>query len=199
MFQYVFNKQDKDKVQDSITNAVNPTKKTRDLEKQLEFSDTYANRIALADSYYQNKNFVSAISNYKKSLEDTVQDDFYAQQQLVLSYYQLHNYEKTIEHAEKIQQKPEFKGSKQQFCYGMALKEVGETEKAEFQLKQIDRPYSNYSERLELAKLYLETDRINVGKTLLDEISAESKNMTEPNRRIYRNTILEVERLLSSL
>lgn len=197
LFRYLYNSRDAEKVQEDVINAINPTKKTRELERKLEFSDTYANRIALADAYFDNQNFVSAISNYEKSLEDTVQDNLYAQQQLVLSYFKLHNFEKTIKHAEEIADKPAFKGSKQQFCYGMALKEMGKIEEAETQLKQIDRPYSNYTERLELAKLYLETGRLNEGKSLLEEISAESKNMTKPNRRIYKNTIDEVERLLN--
>jgi len=199
LFRYVFNASDKAKVQKEITNVINPTKKTKDLEQKLYFSDTYANRIDLADAYYENKNFVSAISNYKKSLEDIVQDDLYAQQMLILSYYQLHNYENVIKHSENILNKPEFKGSKQQFCYGMALKEVGKIEEAEHQLKQIDRPYSNYNERLELAKLYLETTRIEEGKSLLEEIASEAKNMTKPNRRIYNATIVEVEQLLKTL
>lgn len=199
LFRYVFNSADTKKVQKDITNTINPTKKTKDLERKLQFSDTYANRIELADAYYNNKNFVSAISNYKKSLEDTVQDDLYAQQMLILSYYQLHNYENVVKHSENILNKPEFKGSKQQFCYGMALKELGKMEEAEHQLKQIDKPYSNYTQRLELAKFYLETNKINEGKSLLEEISVESKNMTKPNRRIYSTTIAEVERLLKSL
>lgn len=36
-------------------------------------------------------------------------------------------------------------------------------------------------------------------KTDAEKISAESHHITKPNRRIYRNTILEVERLLKTL
>ncbi len=104
-----------------------------------------------------------------------------------------------VEHAKKIDSKPEFKGSKQQFCYGLALKELGKLENAEEQLKQINRPYSNYNERLELAKFYLEHNRTSEGRELLEEISTESQYMTKHNRRIYRSTINEVERLLKSL
>lgn len=199
LLKYVIITSDKDKMQKEITQVINPAKKTKDLERKLQFSDTYANRIELADAYYDNKNFVSAISNYKISLEDTVQEDLYAQQKLILSYYQLHNYENVLKHSENILNKSEFIGSKQQFCYGMALKEVGKMEEAEHQLKQINKPYSNYTQRLELAKFYLETKKINEGKSLLEEISEESKNMTKPNRRIYSATIAEVERLLKSL
>ena len=192
----VYNRNDTEKIQGEITSIINPTGKIKDLEKRLEFSDTYTNRIELADAYVQNMDMPNAILNYKKTLEDTVQDAMYSQQQLVLCYFQLKDYLGVIEHAEVIKDKSEFKGSKQQFCYGLALKELDKLEEAEVQLKQIDRPYSNYAERLELAKLYLETDRRTEGEDLLNEIYSESQNFTKTNKSLYRATIAEVEKLL---
>lgn len=195
----VYSKNNADKIQSELTSIINPTKKIRDLEKKIGFSDTYANRIELADAYAANNDFSNAIFNYKETLKDTAQNDLYARQQLVLCYFQLKDYVGVVEQSELIINKPEFKGSKQQFCYGIALKELNQLEKAEKELKQIDRPYSNYDERLELAKFYLENNRTTEGKELLKEISIESQHMTKPNRRIYRNTIIEVERLLKSI
>ena len=195
----VYNKSDADKIQNEITSIINPTKKIKDLEKKIEFLDTYTNRIELADAYVENKDYGNGIVNYKKTLEDIDQNDLYACQQLILCYFQLQDYEGIVEHAEVILNKSEFKGSKQQFCYGLALRGLGRVEAAEIQLKQIDRPYSNYNERLELAKFYIEDNRISEGKELLKEIATESQRMTKPNRQIYKTTIVEVERLLKSL
>ena len=195
----MFNQSDAEKIQEEITTVLNPTKKIKDLEKKVHLVDTYTNRIELADAYFKNNDITDAIVHYKKTLEDTIQDDLYARQNLVLCYFQLKDYTGVIEQAEYIKDKSEFKGSKQQFCYGLALNELGKTDEAEAQLKQIDRPYSNYNERLELAKFYIENNRANEGKDLLNEISTESKHMTKPNRRIYRTTIAEVERLIKSL
>ncbi len=192
----IYNKRDAEKIQSEITAIINPTKKIRDLEKQLEFSDSYTNRIALADAYEEHGDFPNAITNYKYTLNDTDQNDLYARKQLVLCYFQLKDYVGVVEHAEKIMNESEFLGSKQQFCYGLALKELGKVDKAEVQLKQIDRPYSNYNERLELAKFYLENGRNSESMDLLEEILTESQHMTKTNRRIYRSTIVEVERLL---
>ncbi|WP_299111992.1 hypothetical protein [uncultured Winogradskyella sp.] len=195
----VYNKSDADKIQSELTSIINPTKKIKDLEKKLEFSDTYSNRIELADAYLSNGDFPNAILNYKETLKDTAQNNLYAHQQLILCYFQLKDFVGVLDSSELIKTKSEFKGSKQQFCYGLALKELGELEKAESELKQIDRPYSNYTERLELAKFYIENNRTTEGKELLSEISTESQHMTKPNRRIYRTTIAEVERLLKTL
>ncbi|EPR74947.1 putative membrane protein [Winogradskyella psychrotolerans RS-3] len=153
----------------------------------------------MADAYFINKDIPNAIVNYKKTLEDTVQDDLYARQNLMLCYFQFKDYNAVIEQAEFIKDKSEFKGSKQQFCYGLALNELGKPDEAEAQLKQIDRPYSNYAERLELAKFYVENNRTSEGKELLNEISTESKRLTKPNRKLYGATIVEVERMLAAL
>jgi hypothetical protein len=195
----IYNKRDAEKIQEEITSIILPTKKIRDLEKAIEFSDSYSNRMALADAYVENKDMSNAIVNYKHTLKDTDQNDLYARQQLVLCYFQIEDFIGVVEQAEKIMNKSKFEGSKQQFYYGLALKELGKVEKAEIQLKQIDRPYSNYQERLELAKFYLENNRTSEGEELLNEISTEAQYMTKPNRRIYRNIINEVEQLLKFL
>ena len=195
----VFSKRDADKIQDDITTIINPTKKVKDMEKKIEFSDTYTNRIDLAAAYIKSGNFLKAIENYNKTLEDKVQDDFYARQQLMLCYFEIQDYNNVIAQAEIIKHKSEFKGSKQQFCYGLALKEQDRVEEAEAELKAIDKPYSNYEERLELAKFYIENNKSEAGKLLLEEISNEAQYMTKPNRRLYRSTIAEVERILKSL
>lgn len=186
-------------IQKEITSIVNPTKKIKDLENRLEFTDTYANRMDLADAYFEIGAYKNAISNYKKTLEDEVQNSLYAHQKLILCYFELEDFDSALQHANKIKDKPEFIGSKQQFCYGLLLREKGEIEAAEKQLKQIDRPYSNYKERLELAKFYLENNRVEDGKSLLKDISDESQHMTKPNRRLFRNTITEVEQILKNL
>ena len=195
----VYNKSDTKKIQEEITTVLNPTKRIKDLEAKLKFIDTYTNRIDLADAYYANKDFDKAVLNYNITLEDTVQDPLYARQKLILCYFQLSDYNAVITQAELIKDKHEFEGSKQQFCYGLALNELGKREEAEVQLKTIDRPYSNYAERLELAKFYLDNNKASEGKALLNEISMESKSLTKPNQKLYGSTIVEVERLLSSL
>ncbi|MBT8244306.1 MAG: hypothetical protein HKP48_12135 [Winogradskyella sp.] len=151
---HVFTSGDVNKIQNELTSIVNPTKKIKDFEKKIQFSDTYASRVDLADAYFEIGAYQNAISNYEKTLEDEVQNSVYSYQQLILSYFQLKDFDNVLRYVEKIKGKPEFKGSKQQFCYGLALREKGELDLAEIQLKAIDRPYSNYSERLQLAKFY---------------------------------------------
>ena len=189
---------DVDKIQDELTTIINPTKKIKDLEKRIQFSDTYTNRVNLADAYFDLGDFNKAAQNYNKTLEDELQDASHTRKQLISCYFKLKDYDRLIAQVENIKDKRDFIGSKQQFFYGIALIEKGKLEEAEKQLKEIDRPYSNYNERLELAKFYLENNKELEGKGLLNEIYSESQYMTKPNRRTFRSTIAEVERLLKT-
>lgn len=195
----VFNKRDASILKENLTSVLVPTKKVRDLEKKLQFSETFQNRLDLADAFFEMKDYSNAINHYEVAMQDKSQNNYFILEKLIASYYKLEDYNKTIAYAEKLKQYPEFKQSKSEFLYGLALDKTGQFEAAEKHLKSIDQRYSNYSERLVLAKFFIEKNKINEAKEILNEISLESKHMTKPNKRKYRVTINEVEKLLNSL
>lgn len=195
----VYNKRDAEKIQDEIVSIINPTKKVKDLEKQLQFSETYQNRVNLADAYLEIKDYNKAINHYLKALDDDFENDLYVIKQLTEAYFKAENYDKVIVYAEKIKSKSEFKKSRSQFLYGLALEKVGQFEEAEVHLKAIDIRYSFYNERLVFAKFLINRNKINEAKLVLNEIFNESKHMTKPNRKLFRNTVYEVEKLLKEI
>lgn len=195
----VFTKRDTEKIQDNLTTIIDPSKKVRDLERKLEFTDTYENRVNLADVYLASHNYTKSIEHYKKALEDKTQDGFYVKTQMVKAYYASKNFDQVISYGEALQEHKEFMKSDMPFYYGMALAEKGRTIEAEAQLKTIDRPYSNYNERLAFAKFLLSIDKPNDGKALMEELHEEMQNMTKMNQRIYKSTRLEVEKLRNKL
>ena len=74
--------------------------------------------------------------------------------QLVQAHYNANNYKEAITYAKNIKADSQFKKSKTQFTYGLALEKIGDLELAEKQLKQVDIRYDNYNERLVLAKFF---------------------------------------------
>lgn len=193
----VYNKRDAEKITSEITHIINPTKKVKDLEKRLQFSESYQNRVNLADAYLEIKDYNNAIPHYLEALEDSSQNDFYVIKQLIEAYFNIEDCETVILYAKKIKDRSEFKKSRAQFLYGLALERVGKLEEAEENLKQIDIRYSFYDERLVYAKFLLNRDKKDQAKEVLEDVYTESQNMTKPNSRIYRATILEVEKLLT--
>lgn len=69
----VYNKRDAEKISNEIAHVINPTKKVKDLEKRLEFSESYQNRVNLADAYIEIKDYNNAIPHYLEALEDKSQ------------------------------------------------------------------------------------------------------------------------------
>jgi hypothetical protein len=199
IFTQVYNKQDAQKITTEITHIINPTKKISDLEKKLQFSETYQNRVNLADAYLENKDYNNALPHYLETLDDSSQNDFYVISKLVEAYYLSENYNKVVLYAEKINERAEFKKSKTQFIYGLAQEKLGNFESAENNLRQIDIRYSFYNERLLLATFLISRNKVPDAKEILEDIQNESEHMTKTNKRIYRNTIQDVEKLLSEL
>lgn len=195
----VYNKRDAEKIQEDIVAAIHPAKKIKDLEKRLQFSDTYQNRTDLADGLLEAKEYNSAIPHYLEALKDTSQNDFYVIEKLINAYYGIQNYEQVVFYAEKIQNELEFKKSRAQFLYGLTLEKLGDFEGAELNLRKIDVRYSFYNERLALIKFLIHREKTADAKEILEEIKIESQNMTSANKRIYKGTIQEVEKLLLEL
>jgi len=182
----VINTKDVAIIKDEVVNLINPTKKIIDLEKKLEFSDTFQNRIDLADAYLENKDYSNAIKNYEIALTSNFQNDVYSINQLIKAYYNLDDFDKVIDYSEKIKSKTEFK--KSQFFYGVALENKEQFDAAEIVFQKLNSNYSNYEERLFLAEFLIRRNKNTAAKEVLDQMISESKNMTSPNKRLHRNT-----------
>ncbi|WP_242202540.1 hypothetical protein [Aestuariivivens insulae] len=118
---------------------------------------------------------------------------------LVEVYFLVEAYDKVVDYGNRILNHSEFKKSRTQFIYGLALEKLGDFEKAEDNLRQIDIRYSFYEERLILAKFLMSRHKTDDAKEILDELQKESQHMTKFNKRQYRPTILEAEKLLLEL
>jgi hypothetical protein len=199
LFTQVFNKNDLEKISEGIVTAIVPSKKVKDAEKRLAFSDTFQNRVALADAHFENGDYENASLHYEAALKGNFQNDFYVIKQMMGAMSQSKNYAEVVRLAEKIKDNYEFEKSQAQFIYGLALDKLGRLEEAEKNLKPIDQRYSNYEERLILAEFYVRNGKREEAKEVLDEIITESEHMTKPNRRIYRQVIANVKKYRDEL
>ena len=200
----VFNKRETEKVKGNLTTIIEPSKKNASsnqikvLEDKLDFANTYLNRINLADGYLEANNYSKAIEHYHIALEDKTQNDFEVKANLIKSFYFTKDYDQVIALSNGLESHREFEKSEIPFLYGMALAEKDRLQEAEVQLKIIDRPYSNYNERVAFAKFLLRIDKSDAAKELVEDLYVEMQNMIAINKRIYKATILEVDKLKAS-
>ena len=199
LFTQVFSEKDINKVQDELVLLVNPTKKISDLEKKFQFNDSFENRVALGDAYLEGNFFDAAIEKYEESLNGVFKNDFYVISNLIKAYYAKNDYEMVIEYAQKIIDKKEFKLSKNQFLYALALEKIGKLDEAEENLKQINIRYSNYEERVFLGNFLLRRDKEDLAKEVFEEILLEAQYMTRPNKKLNRIWVQQAQEAIKQI
>ncbi len=195
---HFYNKNDAEKVGEEITAVFNPSKKINDLIKQLEFADTFANRVALADAYFERSAYDLAIELYIESLDGAHKNDQHVQEQLIASYYLKNDFEKTIELGETVSKQLGFEKDSSLLYLGLAYQQLGKLKTAERYLAILDKRYSNYDERLVLVNFYFEIGKEQEAKELIEELLIEFDHMNKPNRRKYSKTIQQVKKLAST-
>ncbi|MEP0262889.1 hypothetical protein [Dokdonia sp.] len=195
----VFTKKDVEKVQKELTAVINPTARIKELEAKVAFSDTFQNRLDLADAYVEISDFGNAISHYKEALSGSHSKDYYGNEQLVKAYYKFDEYAEVIATAQIIKDKPDFSSSKAQFLYGLSLSKVGNHDEAEEILKKVNKRYSNYEERFILAQFLKDNNKEEEAKELLEDLLSEGAYMTKPNKQKYKTTFIEIRKLHDEL
>jgi len=199
VFTQVFSKGDIDKAQHEITHFVNPTKRISDLEKQLDFSDTFENKTALANAYLNANRVEEAIDLYNDSLDGMFKDDYYTITKLIKAYSLKEDYHKVIEYTKRIEKAADFKKSNSQFLYGLALANLDRDDEAEEVLKQIDTRYSNYEERIVFADFLIKRNKTKEAKEIYNEILTEAEHMKRENKRKHSGSIEKARRQLRTL
>ncbi|APZ45138.1 hypothetical protein BW723_01985 [Polaribacter reichenbachii] len=194
LFMHILNGSNLRNLTDAVDTALNPTKKIKELEKRLSFSETYQNLIDLGDAHRDNKDFALAIPYYEKALEGNYKNNPHTLNKAVKCYFELKDYNKVKAYANKIDLDKSFRSSI--YIYAISLEKCGDFEEAEHQFRKIDKRYSNYPERLELSKFLIRREKKNDAKIVLDEIITEINNMIEVNQRKYRYIYQESRKLL---
>jgi hypothetical protein len=187
IFVEVFNRQDIQKVQSGMTMVFNPGGSVRRLEENLRFSDTFANRIALADAYLGTGNTDRAIELYESSLEGNFTENEYVLSQLIIAYYQKRRFTDIIPIGKKIYKLPQFARSRAHILYAAALGYAGYYDEAEKEFKTMKGRFANYEARYYYALLLAGTDRANEAKAIFSEMLSELSYLSSRERRYNRN------------
>ncbi len=196
---HVINLRDIDKVQEEVVTVLNPTKRVKDLEKKVAFSDTFQSRLDLGDGYLDMKDYPKAIEQYSTALQGQDAKDFYGNTKLVEALFKNELFEDVIATAKIIENHPDFDASNSNMYYGLATAETGDIEKAETLFKKINKRYSNYEERLILAQFLKDNDKEEDAIALVQELMDEGAYLTKPNKRKYKTIFNDIEKLQKEL
>jgi hypothetical protein len=187
------------RVQSGLGEFINPSGSIRKLEENLRFSDTFSNRIALADAYLAAGESDKAISLYEQSLKGAFDENEYVLSQLVVAYDQKRLFAQLVSAAEKIKHLPQFRYSHCHVLYANALAQTGSIDKAEAEFLTMNGKFSHYEGRYRYALFLLKQDRAQEAHRLLADIVAEAKHLSSGERRYYHHWLLKAKEELKRL
>ena len=164
-------------VSGGLSQMINPSGRIKELEEQLEFSDTFENRVALADAYAGINRHEDAIELYEKASTGVFQDNEYLVLQLINAYFEVENYSGVVEKSQLVLLSKNFASSNQNLLYAISLDRLNKLKEAEAVLRTMDNPYSNYEQRLYLARFLKQQDRRVEALEVLNEIINESQHL----------------------
>lgn len=180
---------------------INPGVKYKRLEEQLRFSDTFANRIKLADAYLEGGYTQKAIELYEASLTGAFAENEHVLQQLIIAYNQSERYDDTIATAQKIYKLPQFIRSRSHILYAIALEKTGKNEQAEAEFKLMKGRYSYFEQRYEYALFLIRNNRHQDAADILADMLEEQPHLTpverKNNRKWFNYANAELKKLQS--
>jgi len=164
----------------------NPGGKIKKLEDELRFTDTFTNKVKLADAYLEAGLTDKAIALYTSSLTGAFSENEHVIAQLMIAYFQIEQYEKVIPLAKKIYKLPQFARSKAHIAYAKSLEYTGNTEQAENEFKAMKGRYSYFGPRYEYGLFLMRTDRNEEAFDVFTEMLNEEKHLGSTERKSNR-------------
>jgi len=169
-----------------LNGLFNPGSKIKKLEDEMRFTDTFANKVKLADAYLASGYTDKAIELYESSLAGAFVENEYVIAQLVVAYYEKQEYEKVIEMAKKIYKLPQFPRSKAHLLYAKALENTGNMEQAEAEFKLMKGRFSYFQQRYEYGLFLVRAGRDQEAANVFTDMLNEERHLSSVERRTSR-------------
>lgn len=169
--------------------VLNPSASVRKLEEQLRFSDTFQNRIALADAYLQKGQTQQAIELYESSLTGVFIENEHLLRQLIIAYNAVGRYDDIIPLAKKIYRSPQFPRSRAHLLYAIALDKTGQSDQAEKEFQTMTGRFGYYEQRYHYGLFLAREGRVQEATQLFNAIVEEGRHLSSQERSFNREWI----------
>jgi hypothetical protein len=176
-----------------IGSLLNPAGRIKRLENNLRFTDTFNNRVLLADAYLAAGLTDEAIELYTSSLTGAFTENEHVIKQLIAAYAAQRRYAELIPLAEKIRQFPSFARSGTQIQYARALEYTGDSEGAEREFKKMKARFSAFEARYQYGMFLVRASRDEEARQVFADIAAEAPHLSSREKRYNRAWIIKAK------
>lgn len=199
LFMEIITKRDVAVVQSNLDKVIRPTGRIKDLKRELEFSDTFENRMALAQAYLHSGMYNEAIELYEASLTGIFANNPHEVMQLMAAYFEVERYADVIELTQRVKNSPDFVKSHARVCFALSLEKTGQLELAENEFVAMKGRFSNYEARFTFGQFLMRRNRTDEAKAIYTEILSEASRMTRGESRNSRHWFQQTKEAMGKL
>lgn len=199
IFTEMFTGREVRQVQSGLGSLINPSGSIRKLEENLRFSDTFNNRIALADAYLATGQTDKAVELYEGSYTGAFTENEQLLKQLIIAYSLQQRYKDVVTMAKKLYSTPQFARSQAHLLYAMALEHTDKIDEAEKEFKFMNVRYSHFEARYQYGLFLQRGHRIQEAKEIFNSIIDESTHLSSRERSGNRQWIAKAREELKQL
>jgi hypothetical protein len=198
-FSEIFTKGQLRNVQSGMGAVIQPTGSIRRLEEQLKFTDTFDNRVALADAYLATGQTEKAIELYQKSHTGVFTENEHLLSQMIVAYYKAHRDQDILPLAQKLYKSPQFPRSKAHLLYAIALGNTGKPDLAEKEFKTMSSRFSCFEQRYNYGLFLIKQGRDEEAENIFNEMLGEASHLSSRERRDSREWFAAAKDALKNL
>lgn len=162
---------------------INPGARIKKMEEALRYSDTFNNRIQLADAYLDGGLTDKAIELYEGGLTGAFSENEHVLSQLVIAYYQKERYADAISTAQKINTHTTFVRSKAHLFYALSLEKAEKVTEAEKEFKVMIGRFSYYEQRYQYAAFLVRIEHFEDAEKVLQTMLEEEPQLSSMERK----------------
>lgn len=167
----------------NVEAVINPGAKIKRLEDELRFTDTFANRVKLADAYLEAGLTDKALEIYKNSLTGAFAENEHVMAQLIVAYFEKGMYNEVIPIAQKLYKLPQFTRSKVHILYAKSLEFTYQEEQAENEFKLMKGRYSYFEPRYEYGMFLTRAGRDDDAWQIFTDMLNEQSQLSPVERK----------------
>ena len=174
----------------NLIQLVDPGRDLRKLQEDLEVSDTFKNRQALARGYVTAGRHEEAIAQYQKCLTGTFQDDPCATLELAHTYFLAGRYGEAIATVDRLKQASErFRPEERELLLARTLEESGDKARALERYAAIIERSSGEEARCRYALLLEEAGQIEKARETFRQIVLRARRSPHYYRRAQKHWV----------
>lgn len=166
--------------------GINSGGNIKKLEEELRFTDTFANKVKLADAYLAAGFTDKAIELYKASLTGAFSENEHVMAQLIAAYFEQQRYAEVIPLAKKLYRLPQFPRSKAHVLYALSLENTGNLEQAENEFKAMKGRYSYFEQRYQYGLFLMRAGRDKDAWQIFTDMLNEEQHLGQLERKSNR-------------